>query len=353
VASWILHLSSETGWRGGERQVWLLARELARQGVGQMLAAPRGSPLAERVGELGIPVMALAPGVLGLARGGFAVARALRRRPGAILHAHSSPALDSARALRRCGPVAAVVHTRRVAFAVRAARKYRAGADRYVAISRAVADGLLGAGTPRERLSIIPSGVDFAALDAAPAAAPPFPDGDVVVGCVAQLTAEKGVVVLAQAWRHVARVQPTARLVLIGDGPRRAEVVAALAGAPSALVAGWRDDVAACLKRMDIYVQPSLQEGLGSTAIDAAALGLGLVVSRTGGLPEVIDDGAAGVLARPGDADALAQALIALIGDVQRRRELGARARSYARARFSCAAMAASYHALYRDLGLA
>ncbi|MBW2278671.1 MAG: glycosyltransferase, partial [Deltaproteobacteria bacterium] len=121
----VLHVSSERGWRGGERQVLLLAGELSRRGVPQHVAAPQGSPLSERAREAGLDVVLLRPSPALHPANFFALLRWLRRQPGAILHTHTSPALSLASFARRMAPAGALVHTRRVAFPVRRSAKYR------------------------------------------------------------------------------------------------------------------------------------------------------------------------------------------------------------------------------------
>ena len=352
TARWVLHLSTETGWRGGERQVWYLARGLMARGVGQAVAAPADSPLARACTASGVVHLALPARPLLRPLALMRLGAALRLRPGAVLHAHTSRALDAARWLARLAPCAGIVHTRRVAFPVRPATKYRTACARYVGISQAVVDGLRAAGTPADRLSVIPSAVDFAPLATAQAVASPFP-GHALVGCVAQMTPEKGLAVLAAAWPRVLAQRPGARLVLVGDGPERAATMAALGSAAATVhFAGFRSDVPAWLKAFTVYVQPSLMEGLGSTVIDALGCGLPVVVSRAGGLPEVVG-GDGGLLVPPGDPLALAEAILRLLGDPAAAQAMAGLGMAAVRQRFTIEAMVAAYVALYRDLGLA
>jgi len=350
---WLVHLSTETGWRGGERQVALLSAGLHARGVAQVVVAPPGSPLARAAAAAGVAVRAVPPGLVGHPLAWAQLAGDLRRRPDAILHAHTSKALDRARLLRALAPVAAVVHTRRVDFPVRCGRKYRTAAERYVAVSRAVRDRLVAAGADPLRCAVIHSAVDFAALDAVPAAVSPFAPGTPVVGCIAALTAEKGVAVLAQAWSLVATARPDARLLLIGDGPQRSVIAATLerAGlAATAHLAGFHAAATAWLPGLAVYVQPSLQEGLGSTVIDALGCGLPVVASATGGLPEVVGDD--GWLVPPGDPRALASAIIAILADPAAARARASVGRARVRRDFAVAGMVEAYARLYAGLGL-
>jgi glycosyltransferase involved in cell wall biosynthesis len=252
---------------------------------------------------------------------------------------------------RRLAPVTAVVHTRRVAFPLRRSRKYRRGADRYVAISRAIGEQLLAVGLEPDRLDVVPSAVDAAAVDLAPATTElERPPGQALVGCVAAFSPEKGLPTLLAAWGRVMTALPEARLVLLGDGPERGAVERAAAALPtgSLLLAGFRDDVHGWLKRLDLYVQPSLCEGLGSSVLEAMACRLAVVASRAGGLQEAVEDGVTGLLVAPGDEAALAAAVLGLLSDPPRAAAMGAAGRARVEERFSVDAMLEGHLAVYR-----
>jgi L-malate glycosyltransferase len=349
----ILHLSTESGWRGGERQVLLLMRGLAERGWRQTLVAPRNAPLVAEARAHGFTVIPLRATAVIDPVGIYRLVKRLRREPDTILHAHTARAFDQARLLRALARARGLVVTRRVSFPVRRSNKYRNAADRYVAISRAISELLIDSGTPRERVVIIPSAVDFAALDKAPTLTEsPFP-GQRLVGCVAQMTSEKGVTVLARAWAAVSAAIPEARLVIVGDGPERAEVERILTHdgvAATVHLTGFRSDVASWLKAFSCYVQPSLQEGLGSTAIDALALALPTVASRVGGLPEVVLADNGGLLVPPNDPAALAGSIVNLLRDRTTAQRLGEHGRAHVRNAFAIERMIDQYEALYRGL---
>lgn len=348
----VLHLSSELGLRGGERQLLLLAAGLAERGVAQSVAAPVGSALADRTSALGLPLIPLAPRPVLHPRNLVRLVRWLRDHPGVVAHAHTSPTLSLVALARSLAPTT-VVHTRRVAYPLRVGRKYRTAADHYVAISRAIAEQLLAGGLEASRLSVIPSAVDLAAVDAVAVTRElSRADGCPLVGCVGALTREKGHLVLLRAWSAVLEQCPRARLVLLGDGPERAAVERATAALPagSVLLAGYREDVPAWLKALDLYVQPSLAEGLGSAVLEAMACRLPVVASRVGGLPDAVVDGTTGLLCPPGDAATLADAILTLLRSRERATAMGAKGRERVEERFSAVAMVGAYLELYRTL---
>ena len=127
----ILHVTSERGWRGGERQVLLLMREIAPFEISQSLAAPAGSRLAECAADAGFSVTLLHPRATSHPVNLLRLLRLLKADPPPILHVHSSPALTLAAFARRLGRVRGIVYTRRTAFAVRRARKNRNAKPRW------------------------------------------------------------------------------------------------------------------------------------------------------------------------------------------------------------------------------
>lgn len=349
----IVHLSTEHGWRGGERQIWFLARGLAARGWRQVIAAPAESLLAERIGRAGLRMVPLHhrfpyhPGNL------IRIAALCQGHRRVILHAHTSPSLTLAALTSRFRTGILVVHTRRVAFPIRRGTKYHRAADIYVAISRAIADAFAAAGTPADRVRVIPSAVDLDQIDRAqPVEELRHAAGDPIVCCVAHLSHEKGLGVLLAAWAEVIRKRPGAKLMLIGDGPERQSLEKAAAAIPggSLVFAGFQDDVASWIKACDLYVQPSLAEGLGSSVLDAMGCRLAVVASATGGLPDAVEDGVTGLLVPPGEPEPLAQAILDLLAHPDRARAMGHAGRARIEATFSIPSMIEAYARLYHEL---
>jgi glycosyltransferase involved in cell wall biosynthesis len=137
------------------------------------------------------------------------------------------------------------------------------------------------------------------------------------------------------------------RLVLVGDGPLRAEAEALLAAAGArgqAWLAGARDDVPELLQGMDVFVLPSIAEGISNTILEAMACGLPVVATRVGGNAELVAAGETGQLVPASDPEALAQAMLAYAREPAR---AGARARPGARASSGASAWKRDGRALY------
>jgi L-malate glycosyltransferase len=341
-------------WRGGQRQVWLLARELAREaGVDQRLVTRRGGELARRAAASGVPVRG-APWAAGLdPRAWWRLVRELRAFRPAVIHAHNSHALTLARwaraALPRSGRAArpALVATRRVVFPVRPASALFA-ADRVIAVSAAVRASLLRAGLPAGRIVLVPSGVD--PVEVQTAALPPLdlaaqlglPAGTPLAVNLAALEPAKDQATLVRAAARATALRPELHWVIAGVGPLAAPLDALrrrLGVAERVHLVGWVDRPEALLAAAAVVVMSSREEGLGTVVLDARALGKRVVATAAGGLPEIVP---AEWVVPVGDAAALAQTVVRALEHPPPPAALSAP--------FTAAAMARGVLAAYRAL---
>jgi glycosyltransferase involved in cell wall biosynthesis len=349
----VVHVASGREWRGGQRQVWLLARELARGGAAQVVITGHGSELAQRLRRDGVAVRpvrwsaGLDPRVVP------AVLSELRHRP-SLVHAHDAHAVTLggvAAALAR----APLVATRRVDFPLRRTG-FWGRAARVIAISGAVARVLEADGIPAARIALVHSGI---ALDEVRAIRPLgirtrlglAPDTPLAVNVAALVPHKDQVTLIRAAERLVARL-PSLHWVIAGDGPERIKLerlVGGLGLGGRIHLLGHVDQPERLIADATCFVMSSREEGLGTAVLDAMALGIPVASTAAGGLPEMLDD-EAGVLARPGDSASLADAVARLLGDPGLAQATAARAAARVEA-FSAARMAAAVGSVYRSCG--
>jgi glycosyltransferase involved in cell wall biosynthesis len=144
---------------------------------------------------------------------------------------------------------------------------------------------------------------------------------------------DKGHRFLLDAAVRVQREIPEVRFVLVGLGPLEEDVrsrTRELSLERSVVFAGYREDAPRIAGASDVFVLPSVQEGLPIALLEAMVQGIPPVVTRVGGVPEVVRDKLDGLVVAPGDPDSLAEGILALIRDPSRRRVLGASARQRA-----------------------
>jgi glycosyltransferase involved in cell wall biosynthesis len=220
-----------------------------------------------------------------------------------------------------------------------------------VAISQPIVELLLNAGVDGRKIRLIHSGIDvgrFTACLSQGAAAPPP-----VIGSIAVLEERKGHRFLLEALALLKARGMKLRCLLAGEGPERLslEKMSARLGLEREVeFSGFIDDPPVFLAGIDVFVLPSLHEGLGVAALEAMAAGKPVVASGVGGLAEVITDGFTGLLIPPRDAPALSEAITRLINDPSLARALGQRASAHVREHFAVEQMAARNEAYYYEL---
>jgi glycosyltransferase involved in cell wall biosynthesis len=320
----VLMVDSERAWRGGQEQVRLLIKGALAGGASVALAAPEDAVLFERAADLGVERMSWRGGMTGL--------RVLRRAMASgrfdIVHSHASRA-HGAVAVARLGLTARPPHvvSRRVSKPVGmspAGRwKYLRGADAYIAISQQVRDVLAAGGVPVSRIVVVPDGIDIEKFAGGPARESVRNEFGVaettrVVGSIAALTPEKAHADLLYAAQRVLAKRGDVRFLVVGEGRLRAglEGLAARLGIADRVVfTGFRPDAADLLRAFDVFVMSSSSEGLGTSIMDAQAAGVPVVATRVGGIPEIVEDGASGLLVPPRSPELLADAILRMLVD--------------------------------------
>ncbi len=175
-----------------------------------------------------------------------------------------------------------------------------------------------------------------------------------VVGTVGWLLSIKGPMYLLKAMGKVWQDYPEATLVFVGKGDLEAELRAkALQMDVSDRVKfmGWRDDIPEIMKILDVFVLPSLNEGMGRVLVEAMASGRPVVASRVGGIPDLVKHGENGFLVEPGDENGLSAAIKKLLADKIMRNQMGQKGRIMAR-EFSVENMIEKIDVLYESLFL-
>jgi sugar transferase (PEP-CTERM/EpsH1 system associated) len=235
---------------------------------------------------------------------------------------------------------------------------------RYIAVSRDLADWLVARiGVAPSRVRQIYNGVDRdsfrpregARPDLAPAGF--VPPGGAVIGTVGRLAEVKDQTTLIRGFAAVLRDRPQwrdrLRLVVVGDGPLRHRLESVIREEDvEALVwlAGDRDDVPALLRMMDLFVLPSLGEGISNTILEAMASGLPVIATCVGGNPELVNQGVSGVLVPPAEAAALAEAIATYAGDESLMRRHGDAGRSIVSERFAWERCVGEYLGVYDEV---
>jgi glycosyltransferase involved in cell wall biosynthesis len=227
-------------------------------------------------------------------------------------------------------------------------------ADRLIAVSAAARSSYVSTGWERpDRVATVYNGIvdrdsgDGAATRARLGLGP----GDVVVAMVSALRPEKGHDVALGAVAMLRHRVPRLRLVIVGDGARRAQIERAASELGScAVIAGYQSDVPAILAASDVLLHPSYIEAFPTALLQAMAASVPVVATAVGGIPEILADGTGVLIPPPPDAERIAARLEPLLGDPVLRRRLGEAGRARFRARFSADSWLRGTRAVYEDV---
>lgn len=258
-----------------------------------------------------------------------------------VHHVHSPTSRDSAHRLRNA--VNAAVE-----------RAVLGRAQRLLPVSQSLAQYLREHGYPADRIVTIPNGV---AVEPGPAVSVPHRPGRLTIGTVALFRPRKGIEVLLRALARLVRDGLDVQLLAVGpfetaEYERSVKTLCRELGIDSRVSwPGFRRDVTAELRRMDLLALPSLfGEGMPMVVLEAMAVGLPVVGTRVEGVPEVIREGIEGVLVEPGDEVALAGAVARLAAEPQALARMGAAGRQRQREVYSDQAMARRVAEVYDQL---
>jgi glycosyltransferase involved in cell wall biosynthesis len=335
----VLWVTKGLGRGGAERLLVSLAKRLDRSRFDLEVAyiLPWKDALVPAFHDLGVPVHCLGGSRAFDPRWVARLWRLVRRGRFDIVHSHTPYVAVGARRVR--GP--RIVHTEHNTWPTYRPLTRWANRLTYprntavIAVSRAVAESIhpIPFAQRWPPVQVIHHGPELPA-SAAPTvdtrararAALGLADNAVVVGTVGNFTRKKDHATLLQATAHVAAQHEALRLVLVGSGPLESELrdsTRELGLNDRVVFAGSRDDVADLMPAFDVFALSSRNEGLPIALLEAMGSGVACVATAVGGVPEVVTDGREGLLVRPEDPAALAEALSKMLCDPDFREDAG------------------------------
>jgi glycosyltransferase involved in cell wall biosynthesis len=311
----------------------------------------------------------------------FQLVRLMRRERFSVVHTHCSKAGFIARVAARIAGVPVVVHTfhlfaahdglswsRRMAYLV-LDRCVRSLAHRYVAVAPRVArEAVEQRLAPPGSVVVVPSAVEVDAIpDRGPDREPDRTEDGVradlgipadapIVGTVGRIVAQKSPIDFVRMCALIHAERPDVEFVMVGDATlesagleqetrREAERL----GVPVRFT-GFRADAPRIAAAFDVYVVPSLYEGLGRAVTEAMASGRPVVATAVNGVPDLVEPGSTGLLAEPGNPDSLAAAVMWMLEHPEAAERMGAQGRQRVRSHFGPDVMCGALDALYCEL---
>lgn len=335
----ILHISSAISWRGGEQQVAYLLTGLSAQGIECTIMAPRGSRLSTYAREHGHTVVNYRKlaGVNPLAS--RRIVKVCQRINPDLIHIHDSHAHTYVyHAYRLMGLKVASVVSRRVIFSVKTTAKYQHPmVRRILCVSQAVGDQLIKQDIDASKIAVVHSGVELdrevQAINIRHTLG--LDKETVVLTCVAALAPYKGHDTLISGFaRAVDQTDKSIHLVLVGgDAGKKEEInrqIEQQGIANSITLVGYQSDPWSWLAASDIAIFASEKEGLGTSVIDAMALGTPVISTAIDGLATTVIDQQTAVAVPPQDPDSIASAIQHLLSSPRLQSTLVAGARELA-----------------------
>jgi len=337
-----LFIDSERRWRGGQAQLITLLEGLHRRDHTIHLVCFPKTSLEERAVQLGISVYPIAiwseMGLISLVRLFFKIRKI---RPDILAFNTPKPILMGTLAAR-FAPVGAAIVFRRVSFPLRnnftSRLKYTWGLDCIVAISRSIKLQLQAGGIPESLVDIIYEGIDLNPYPTEVRSEKHQKSAHITVGTVSHLSSEKGLNYLIEAASLIPDVAQRIRFIIVGEGNCRRELEELVheKGLDNCFqFLGFRADSHLMMKDFDLFVLPSLSEGLPSAIMEAMANSLPVVGSDVGGIPELIENGHNGLLVPPADPEKLARAIQQLAEDSETLTRMGDRGRQRVEEKFT------------------
>jgi glycosyltransferase involved in cell wall biosynthesis len=357
----ILHLNTARSWRGGESQTLLLCRGLRKRGYQSLICCPKQSPLdvaarSDGIETVNLPLLGEWDFFSALRLAGI-----IKKRGIGILHLQTAHAHAVGLLASPFIPGCRIVLSRRVDFHINrnflSRIKYRTALDRIICVSEGVKRVLVSDGVDPGKCDVVYDGVDlerFKGTEPNPKTTEELgldPE-DTVIGTIGALAPHKDLFNLIEAAVVLRRDYPRLKVLIAGEGELYDDLVRFRDERGLGEVVrflGFRRDVPEVFGLLRVFVLSSYLEGLSSTLLDAMASGTPIVATRTGGVPEIVEDGVNGLLAPPRDSSSLAAAVNRLLTDGDLALKLALAAAEFVR-RFSADAMVDSTIKVYNRL---
>ena len=340
----ILHIDSEKSWRGGQQQVFYLHKGLIEQGIKSLLLSNKNAEILTRCKEANLPCHEQS--MLGEIDifAAFKISQLCKKNKISIIQAHSGHALSIGLLVKLFCPSLLLIGVRRVDFSIGknifSRLKYNnKKINSIVCISDFIKSVLIKDGVNINKLVTIRSGTDINKFDAISPhknfrKSLGVESGQIIIGTVAAFAGHKDYPNLIRAFFIVLEKLPNTILCIVGDGPLKNDIYKLsdeLNLKKNIIFTGFVNNVGEYLRTFDIFVLASKKEGLGTSIIDALSVGLPVIATKAGGIPELIKNEQNGMLVEPKDPKQLADAIIYLINNEAKRKELGVSAQKSAK----------------------
>ncbi|MBI4586403.1 MAG: glycosyltransferase [Planctomycetes bacterium] len=359
----ILHVDRQRHWTGQQSRTYQIIQHLAGKGHEVFLACHPNSEYERRARRDGLNVFPIPMRGRSVAMAYLRLARLMRREKIELVDVHGSVDHQMVAGAAPFARRPVVVRTKHKNLKLKSGWLSRLVycppiTHKIIAISDAVRQQLVSDGIPHQQVELIYEAInlerfrpDLERLRLRDELG--FSSSHILIGSASRLHHSKGIDVLLQAFARLHRRCPETRYVHAGHGSiEKFTEIARREGIPAgaAVFLGPVEKIETFYPSLDLFCLPSRSEGLGIVLLEAMACKVPAVASCTGGIPEVVIDGQTGILVPPEDAEALGQALEALVRSPEQRRRFGEAARERVESHFDSRLMLERTERLYLDL---
>ena len=328
----VLYLDFVSVIGGGQASLLLLLKNLNVKKFKPVVILPGKGRLYKQIQRLGIETIILPISKINTLnpfpylRTVWNLIRVFRRHKIDLLHCNSDICNQYGLIAAKIVRIPVVTHTRNILGKRAFQRMFLGGGDVLIANSRATADSYAQYVSKGQRVETIYNAVDTEQFHPEGRcdlkSRYNIRNGEFVIGQIAQITPNKGQDVFIRALAHVVQTQPNVRALIVGDTvvdnsdwflDELKQLVKELGLVDKVIFTGFIEDIVDLYRCLDLLVLPSRSEGFGRTIADAMAMSKPVVVTRVGGLPEIVSEGETGLLVPSGDSTALANAILEII----------------------------------------
>jgi glycosyltransferase involved in cell wall biosynthesis len=357
----ILHVLTDTNIGGAGRYFFNLVSSMDKSRFEIVAACPAGGELERQIKLKGIPTFQLTGGESSFSKVHVReIYNIISKQKIDIVHTHASFSGRIAGKLAGC-KVVLTRHglARSDTGIINRGLTYllsKMFTDKIIAVSRAVKINLIETGVPADMINIIHNGIDLSSLESPkPVLRSKYkiPIDTPVVGIVARLVIEKGYEYALRAIKYVKKEYPNVLLVVVGDGPQEhylKSLCNELDLTKNVIFLGYKQNVENIVADFDVFVLPSVSEGLGLAMLEAMAIERPVIATEVGGIPEVIKHKYNGMLVPPKDEKALADYIIHVLSSPDEARTMGKNAKITIIERFSAKSMAKKTSDIYEEI---
>ena len=356
----VAFIDKQRSWTGQTKRTLLILNALDRRSFERIAICQPGSVLGKKLNSLNIPVFEVRMDGIRQFPAIIKVKRILQDHKIDIVDTHGyRDHIISILAARLAG-TKAILRTKHNTVPLKSGVFsrfiYNTLTTKVIAISEHIRQVLIDSGMHPENISTIRSSIDVEKFSPCAKSGKILQEFDLtehtqVVGMVARIHQSKGIDYLLRAITLTADAGVDRKFLIVGKGREKlAGRLKELNIEEHVIAPGYREDVPEILSVVDVFVLPSLREGLGTAILEAMAMGKPVISTRVGGIPEAVQHGINGLLVPPADAPALAAAIRELLAEKEKRLAMGQQSRKIAEERFSRASMISEMESIFRQV---